>query len=101
MEVEERERGVREGVLDSERGVESERDLLRRAGVLDWLRLAPWDREREGERVGSRECGDLDRECDLCLEGEAASVSSWAKPPFLTLCCDVDMEFAGGGACLS
>lgn len=95
MEVGERERGVREGVLDSERGVDSERDLLRRAGVLDWLRLAPLDREREGERVGSRECGDLDRECDLCLEGEMAGVASWAKPPFLALRCDVDKELAG------
>ena len=94
MEVGERERGVREGVLDSERGVDSERDLLRRAGVLDWLRLALRDRERDGERDGSRECGDLDRECDLCLEGETAGVASWAEPPFMALRFDVDMELA-------
>lgn len=95
MEVGERERGVREDVLDSEREVDSERDLLRRAGVADWLRLAPLDCDGEAERGGTRERGDLDRECDICLEGETAGVASWAESPFIALFFDVDMELVG------
>lgn len=90
-EVGERERDEWEGERerDLERVVESERDVLRRGGDRERLRLALRDLEREGERLGAGDRSELDRSRGLSADGDAAPLSR-APPPFAALCDDMD-----------